>query len=408
MNPNENELEEMVAAPSRLGKEAKIGVALIAGLLVVLVAVAVVRFRGSSDDEPAAVAASPAPTVPSRPAPLLKDAQAKLSVGNSKNDLPRIVPAVAEAKLSEKKKDGPALQDPWKQVASRTTLKQPESAPALLPPPPAPPVRDRYALDDLPDVKEPPAGQAVPDKEATAVGQAVPDKEERQTQPDLQLQRQTTPQSRRYEDFSTAPAPVVPAAQFEGDDYRSRPVETPRYNDIAPRSYVKSSPPPRRDDGKIEVQPNDSYWTISERLYGMGAYFKALARHNNDGDGEPLQPGELILAPTLAELERAYPDLCPKSSRREAMQSQNRSRTMNVGAGGYRGGRVYTVVEGDTLFNIARYELGKASRWAEIYEMNRDVLGKDFHYLTPGTKLALPAGEKSDRVAQPPSDTYRR
>ena len=68
----------------------------------------------------------------------------------------------------------------------------------------------------------------------------------------------------------------------------------------------------------------------------------------------------------------------------------------------------YTVAEGDTLFNIARYELGKASRWAEIYDLNREVLGKDFNYLTPGTKLTLPESEKADVIAQPPASTYRR
>ena len=41
-----------------------------------------------------------------------------------------------------------------------------------------------------------------------------------------------------------------------------------------------NNPPPQRSDGKYEVQPNDSYWTISERLYGTGAYFKALTQHN--------------------------------------------------------------------------------------------------------------------------------
>ena len=50
------------------------------------------------------------------------------------------------------------------------------------------------------------------------------------------------------------------------------------------------------------------------------------------------------------------------------------------------GGRTYTVASGDTLFSIARYELGKASRWAEIYDMNRDVLGKNFSELPPGTR----------------------
>ena len=189
----------------------------------------------------------------------------------------------------------------------------------------------------------------------------------------------------------------MPLAQYDGDDYRRESAEPRRQAAscvIPPRSSY-NNPPPRRDDGKYEVQPNDSYWTISEQLYGTGAYFKALAQHNRGkGAGEDrLQPGELILAPTVAELEKSYPDLCPKPSRREALQSQSQSRASTVSTRNqYRGGRTYTVAEGDTLFNIARYELGKASRWAEIYDLNRDVLGKDFNYLTPGIQLVLPAG----------------
>ena len=43
--------------------------------------------------------------------------------------------------------------------------------------------------------------------------------------------------------------------------------------------------------------------------------------------------------------------------------------------------------EGDTLSSIARNELGKVSRWAEIYQLNREALGKDYDYLTPGMRL---------------------
>ena len=205
----------------------------------------------------------------------------------------------------------------------------------------------------------------------------------------------------------------MPVAQLAADDYRREPASS-RYTSGETRRTIAApsySPPARRDDGKYEVQPNDNYWTISEKLYGTGAYFKALAHHNSgkDTDDDHLKPGELILAPPLAELEKAYPGLCPKASRREAQQSQIQSRTSPVGLrSADRGGRTYTVVEGDTLFNIARYELGKASRWAEIYELNRDVLGKDFNYLTPGTQLTLPEGRKADVIAQPPSDSYRR
>ena len=145
----------------------------------------------------------------------------------------------------------------------------------------------------------------------------------------------------------------------------------------------------RPADGKYEVRPNDSYWIISQRLYGSGSYFKALAEHNRDKVPyeNRLEVGEVISAPGIDELEKTYPGLCPKPSRRETV----RGRASAVSTRSpYGGGRTYVVQEGDTLFDIARYELGKASRWVEIHELNRNLLGNDFDYLTPGIELALP------------------
>ncbi len=52
--------------------------------------------------------------------------------------------------------------------------------------------------------------------------------------------------------------------------------------------------------------------------------------------------------------------------------------------------RVYIVKDGDTLYDIARNELGKASRWGEIYDLNWDQLGNRVDGLVPGMKLRLP------------------
>ena len=155
--------------------------------------------------------------------------------------------------------------------------------------------------------------------------------------------------------------------------------------------------------GTYEVQPNDNFWVISEKVYGTGAYFKALAEHNRPAaaGSNHLRVGETLSTPPVAQLEQSYPDLCPKASRREAV----RTRASLVSThGAYAGGRAYQVQEGDTLYDIARNELGKASRWAEIYELNREALGKDFDYLTPGMRLTLPAKDA------PPADdkTTRR
>ena len=80
----------------------------------------------------------------------------------------------------------------------------------------------------------------------------------------------------------------------------------------------------RRDDGTYEVQPNDNYWLISEKLYGTGAYFKALAEHNRrkSARDERLQVGDVIATPdrrtTREELPRPVPEAQPPRGRQAA------------------------------------------------------------------------------------------
>ena len=55
---------------------------------------------------------------------------------------------------------------------------------------------------------------------------------------------------------------------------------------------------------------------------------------------------------------------------------------------------IYTVRQGDNLFDIARNELLQASRYLEILELNREHLSADCTHLTPlpaGLKLKIPA-----------------
>ena len=161
----------------------------------------------------------------------------------------------------------------------------------------------------------------------------------------------------------------------------------------------------RNENGDYKVQPNQSYWVISQRLYGSGAYFKALAEHNRAKvpREDRLAVGEVISAPSVAELEKAYPALCPKPSRRQTVR--NRASTVSTQTP-YTGGRIYVVEEGDTLFDIARYELGKASRWVEIMRLNRDLVGDDADYINAGMRLVLPHDGPSERVTQQPRSVY--
>jgi nucleoid-associated protein YgaU len=170
--------------------------------------------------------------------------------------------------------------------------------------------------------------------------------------------------------------------------------------------------PGRRNDGTYKVRPNDNYWTICENLYGTGAYFKALAEVNRDRTSrdDHLRVGTVLQAPAADELEKNYPDLCPKANHRRAAGAV---RTVSVSTMQGMGRRVYTVEQGDTLIDIASRQLGKKSRWAEIYDLNRDKLGEDHDYLPVGMQLAMPEssvtpGGRGDSLADRPGPSFRR
>ena len=66
-----------------------------------------------------------------------------------------------------------------------------------------------------------------------------------------------------------------------------------------------SRPKPARvavPNGKYKVQPNDNYWTISEKVYGSGNYFKAIHEHNRvqHPESDSLSVGEVIRRASLS------------------------------------------------------------------------------------------------------------
>ena len=57
-------------------------------------------------------------------------------------------------------------------------------------------------------------------------------------------------------------------------------------------------------------------------------------------------------------------------------------------AAGKAGARDYTVQKGDTMFGIARTQLGNQSRWKEIRDMNPEI--KDSNTLKAGQVIKIP------------------
>ncbi|MBS1993784.1 MAG: LysM peptidoglycan-binding domain-containing protein [Cyanobacteria bacterium SZAS LIN-3] len=75
----------------------------------------------------------------------------------------------------------------------------------------------------------------------------------------------------------------------------------------------------------------------------------------------------------------------------------------DAGAAGQSGGQLeqqqapiaktYTIRSGDCLWNIAKDQLGDATKWSDIYKMNADVLGTNPSLIHPGASIQLPGAE---------------
>lgn len=230
--------------------------------------------------------------------------------------------------------------------------------------------------------------------------------------PEAAREREIIKEMRRDEDRYGRPADQPQLNRSHQFDIYGRDVkaerEDPPPGAMAPRVPEVVAAPPMDDSlgrrsenigrdgtdrpplvGKYRVRPGDNFWTISQKAYGSGAYFKALEEHNRERFpySDKLPVGEEVHVPPLRELEEKYPDLCPRphgpgSQEARALTVSNREAVSER--------RVYKVQDGDTLFDIARDHLGKASRWNEIYELNRAQLGDDFNFLSPGMELVLP------------------
>ncbi|MGD0655900.1 MAG: LysM domain-containing protein, partial [Thermoguttaceae bacterium] len=124
--------------------------------------------------------------------------------------------------------------------------------------------------------------------------------------------------------------------------------------------------------GAAELKPRDSYMPEPPKGEVEDRYDR-YKKADGPGSLEPRQPNGIFGDSGGADMRDYGNDL-----------RQDRTGS-SAGSG-----RTYIVVEGDSLFDIARCKLGKASRWAEIYNLNADVLGKDIDCLAAGTQIVLP------------------
>ena len=202
----------------------------------------------------------------------------------------------------------------------------------------------------------------------------------------------------------TAPAklPAVPPAKgIKTADTKLPTIIPPRKRSpLAPEpGRVGASPATGSTRYKTyTVEPGDRLIDIARDEYGDGKLWKAIVAANPDlEDPDRLLVGQKLKLPPLEQARRL---LHPGASAEIAKPALRPTAQPGGAKTKPTAGTTYVVGPGDSLIKIARNVLGDASRWKEIYEMNRDELDSP-DLIVPGMKLRLPAKKNTTKSTTP-------
>jgi nucleoid-associated protein YgaU len=117
------------------------------------------------------------------------------------------------------------------------------------------------------------------------------------------------------------------------------------------------------------VQHGDSLWGIAQNKLGSGMHWHDLYHLNSDVLGS--NPN-MIFSGTQLKL----PDMASQLGK-------------------------YVVKPGDSLWTIAKNQLGDGSRWTEIYKANASIIGESPRLIVPGQQLSMPAANPAVAQAAP-------
>ncbi|MBK7874627.1 MAG: LysM peptidoglycan-binding domain-containing protein [Planctomycetes bacterium] len=201
------------------------------------------------------------------------------------------------------------------------------------------------------------------------------------------------------------PATTTPAAPGAGAPALSQPATT----NVLPQGSILLSTDGLSDsylpDMKFYTwQPGDTFRGVANTYYGDWQKLTLLRRANEGRKN--VQPGEKILvpvfdldavpgvaapAPSVAKnVKNAAGKVTEKAATDAAAKKGSKSTKANdtaVAPSG--GGKIHVVKEGESLWKIAKAELGNGALWEKIYQANKDVM-KSPEALKTGMKLKIP------------------
>jgi nucleoid-associated protein YgaU len=160
----------------------------------------------------------------------------------------------------------------------------------------------------------------------------------------------------------------------------------------------------------VVVRQGDTLYSIARRTLGDGSRYLEIFELNR---GLPQQDGGTLTDPGILRVGWRL-ELPPEGSPPPSNGGGNNGGGNGGGDDSQGSGVTYTVRSGDTLSGIARSQLGDASRYDEIFEINRgrpQVGGgslTDPARLTVGWVLELPARNGGGGTTPPPPTTGGR
>lgn len=217
------------------------------------------------------------------------------------------------------------------------------------------------------------------------------------------------------------PTPVAPKG---GGTQLSPQIETQEATEQFPtrrlpvptKAPAKAGGSPGTDPAaeKYIVQPNDNFWLIAKKQYGTARYFRALMKYNESKAADPytLKPGLEVLTPPRETLQKLHPELIdmnpvdrksPGKGGATTSEAEGETTGLFVGPSGEP---MYRVGSEDTLSGISQKTLGRSSRYMEIFEANKELMGSPDR-LKPGIVLRLPQDASQLKVVSSPRPEFR-
>ena len=196
-------------------------------------------------------------------------------------------------------------------------------------------------------------------------------------------------------------APSLPSLRNEPQPQPSKTQPTSKAEQV---DQANQSQPPTVETVSFDskrwiVKQGDSFWSIAQESYGDGRFFRALYQTNRRlvPGFEDLSVGVEIDVPTMEQLIAEHPSLCPADAVHKndpwRATPDDLMETLTDDCDSDLRQRLYETKAKDTLFSIAQRQLGQASRYVELIELNRFRIADDTDHQTllpAGIELLLP------------------